>query len=66
MLIVHLTYFNRESFTRHSQIKYTVNLANAKSRFRLIRLGASSLAAGLGTRQTKQLLAKSVFSFKSW
>lgn len=33
-LTVDLTYFSRGSFTRNSEIKYTVNLANAKSRFR--------------------------------
>jgi hypothetical protein len=33
-LIVDLAYFSRGSFTRNSEIKYTVNLANAKSRFR--------------------------------
>jgi len=33
-LTVDLTYFNRGNFLKTSQIKYTVNLANAKSRFR--------------------------------
>jgi hypothetical protein len=33
-LTVDLAYFSRGSFTRDSEIKYTVNLANAKSRFR--------------------------------
>jgi hypothetical protein len=33
-LTVDLAYFSRGSFTRNSEIKYTVNLANAKSRFR--------------------------------
>ncbi len=33
-LTVDLSYFSRGSFTRNSEIKYTVNLANAKSRFR--------------------------------
>lgn len=33
-LTVDLTYFSRGSLTRNSEIKYTVNLANAKSRFR--------------------------------
>jgi hypothetical protein len=33
-LTVELAYFSRGSFTRNSEIKYTVNLAHAKSRFR--------------------------------
>lgn len=33
-LIVDLAFFSQGSFTRNSEIKYTVNLANAKSRFR--------------------------------
>ena len=33
-LTVDLEYFTRECFTRSSAIKYSVNLANAKSRFR--------------------------------
>ncbi|HWX21070.1 MAG TPA: hypothetical protein VN578_14310 [Candidatus Binatia bacterium] len=33
-LTVDLAYFSPGSFTRDSQIKYTVNLTNAKSRFR--------------------------------
>ena len=33
-LTVDLTYFNPGGVSRNSQIKYTVNLANAKSRFR--------------------------------
>jgi len=33
-LTVDLAYFHPGRFARHSQIKYTVNLANAKSRFR--------------------------------
>jgi len=33
-LTVELAYFTPGSFTRDSEIKYTVNLANAKSRFR--------------------------------
>jgi hypothetical protein len=34
-LIVDLAFFSPGSFTRNSEIKYTVNLANAKSRFQL-------------------------------
>ena len=33
-LIVDLVYFSRGSFTRNSEIKFTVNLAHAKSLFR--------------------------------
>jgi hypothetical protein len=33
-LTVDLAYFGPKSFTRNSEIKYTVNLAHAKSRFR--------------------------------
>jgi hypothetical protein len=33
-LTLDLAYFSPEKFTRNSQIKYTVNLAHAKSRFR--------------------------------
>ena len=33
-LTVDLAYFTQGSFTRNSEMKYTVNLANAKSRFR--------------------------------
>ena len=33
-LIVDLAYFSRGSFTRNSEIKFTVNLAHAKSLFR--------------------------------
>src|SRR5437667_4575913 len=33
-LTVDLTYYDPEGVTRNSQIKYTVNLANAKSLFR--------------------------------
>ena len=33
-LTVALAYFRPGSFTRNSELKYTVNLANAKSRFR--------------------------------
>ena len=34
-LTLDLAYFSRGSFTRDSEIKYTVNLAKAKSRFRI-------------------------------
>jgi hypothetical protein len=33
-LTLNLAYFRPGSFTRNSEVKYTVNLANAKSRFR--------------------------------
>ena len=33
-LTVHLTYFTRGNYARQSEIKYTANLANAKSLFR--------------------------------